>query len=690
MTLAAEDRFLLALARPVLRHRDSKAARLATLAGLDWEYVLDASVRHGVAPMLSRSLEQWAAEDPAAVAVVPGWVRQRLEGLYAGNERRSRRLFGIIGDIVASFRAAGIEVLGLKDVQLAVGVYPDPVMRPMGDLDLLVHREDYAGAGQCLEQLGFSPQPGPARRFTAKYAAGQQFRRAEDETWVDLQWHVAEREWDRFGESQTAFDTGLMWERAVPMRIAGRELLAPSPVDMLVHLCLHLEGHAYCELVLFSDIVAFLEHHGPGFDWADVIETAARARASSSVYFVLLLTHLLFDQPVPDEALARLRPPYFRGALDGPLYENLTTLHLSLDDVQELAAPPRELMNEMEEIVRRQAARAMRLGAELDALASGAVEAGARMVVFQGALPPRLFPDASVPAFADLTAFVLDDDFQLIAASAESDGFARLKVDQWLKRSPIETIDPALTDVPGELTVELRRERGGEPVVASGTAAPSSNSASALRSLRARLRRAPDDADARVTIVVHELQPEEMVACLADRLGRRHDGHLFALCSLLELCQIGPAMDGARIAKVACDHGVANQVAAGLALLRGTLRCDMGATAKALDQALELLPHVATPRMLTWARHGPEVFSRRPELRAAYLWALCLLSIRGGVRARIAYVWRSLVGGHGQEPVLLRIVAALAPGLLKRRRDVAQAVPVYWLEPEPMSTGRNP
>jgi hypothetical protein len=203
------------------------------------------------------------------------------------------------------------------------------------------------------------------------------------------------------------------------------------------------------------------------------------------------------------------------------------------------------------------------------------------------------------------------------------------------------------------------------------------------------VRRTPDDTDACATVIVHELGAEELVVQLAERLGRRHDGHLFALCSLLELCRVNPPMDGARIAKLATDGGVELDVAAGIDIVRGTLHSDGGSTADALEEALALLPHVTTPRVLTWARHGPEVFGRRPELRAAYMWALCLLSVEGA-RHRVAYVRRSLIGGKRHEPVLTRIVLALVPRLLKRRRDDPPDVPVYWLDPDPASTGGGP
>jgi hypothetical protein len=173
-----------------------------------------------------------------------------------------------------------------------------------------------------------------------------------------------------------------------------------------------------------------------------------------------------------------------------------------------------------------------------------------------------------------------------------------------------------------------------------------------------------------------------MVVHLAERLGRRHDGHLFALCSLLEICQVNPPMDGARIAKLATDRAVEIDVAAGIDIVRGMVQGDRGSTAAALDEALGLLPHAATPRVLTWARHGPEAFGRRPELRAAYMWALCLLSVEGA-RHRLAYVRRSLIGGRHQEPVLTRIAVALVPRLLKRRRHDTPDVPVYWLDPAP-------
>ena len=57
--------------------------------------------------------------------------------------------------IAAAFRAAGVRFAPIKGADLAESCYPDPVLRARCDIDLLVRREDIAGALRIAEGEGW-------------------------------------------------------------------------------------------------------------------------------------------------------------------------------------------------------------------------------------------------------------------------------------------------------------------------------------------------------------------------------------------------------------------------------------------------------------------------------------------------------------------------------------------------------
>ena len=57
-------------------------------------------------------------------------------------------------DMVAAFDGAGIECFAVKGMDVAA-CYPVPALRTMGDLDVVVHRDDKKKAADILESLGY-------------------------------------------------------------------------------------------------------------------------------------------------------------------------------------------------------------------------------------------------------------------------------------------------------------------------------------------------------------------------------------------------------------------------------------------------------------------------------------------------------------------------------------------------------
>ncbi|MCM3877108.1 MAG: nucleotidyltransferase family protein [Thermoanaerobaculia bacterium] len=90
------------------------------------------------------------------VRTLPGALSDFLfaENLHSG--ARARRLLETLSGSIRALRAAGVEVVALKGAALAFLHYPDPALRPMGDLDLLLRDpRDLARATEALAGAGW-------------------------------------------------------------------------------------------------------------------------------------------------------------------------------------------------------------------------------------------------------------------------------------------------------------------------------------------------------------------------------------------------------------------------------------------------------------------------------------------------------------------------------------------------------
>jgi hypothetical protein len=670
MTLAAEDRLLLATAHTRLSSQDLAVASEILSRTLDWEYFVEVSIRHAVSPLVHASLEQVMTADPESAARVPNAARDELRSLHEGSAIRNTRLFSVLGDIVRAFDELGVQTLGLKDVQLAVDVYPERALRPMGDVDVLIHHEDYERVAKAMAGLGFSPHPRPAAPFVLKYGSGRQFRRKSDETWVDVQWDVAEREWDPGAHRPFGPRAANLWRRAVPLRIDDFTLLAPCPEDMLLHLCLHLEGHEYCELVLFSDIAEFLRHYGESFDWQKFNEFTREADAAASVHHVLQLTTQLFGLALPRGTLDALAHPYFAAQLYGPIFGNLTSMHQALDDLDADTDPPSDVMTNFELVARRQTAQANALHLELDALAKGFVAAGATSLTFCGSPSRRVFPDPSLPPFEPIHAFILADESQLFWAALEDSAF----VVDGTGNAAVKWLRTAQLRIDVSLSTDLQH------AIADRAGATHANRAAALQSLTSgRRRHWAASQTCSVGLVVHALTVEDLITGLAVDLGRHSDqaSALFLAFGCIDLpSSLTEQVDVSAVTRIATRFEVDGELRAGLDVLETLLGCDSWAA-----RLRNVMPAAAarSPHTLEWARYGPEALSRSPELRPAFLWLLAFMSIPGASR-KARYVGDSLRARDGRRSPLLSILSNTVRGFAatsapKRARDLC-----YWVE----------
>lgn len=119
----------------------------ATPESVDWEHVWQIANRERVVPLLYQTTRR--------MTELPAWWQERCRAEYQKtgilNTLRFRELSGLLADL----RSAGLETIVLKGAALIELIYGNPALRPMIDLDLLLHKQDIPQAIELFAGRGY-------------------------------------------------------------------------------------------------------------------------------------------------------------------------------------------------------------------------------------------------------------------------------------------------------------------------------------------------------------------------------------------------------------------------------------------------------------------------------------------------------------------------------------------------------
>ena len=143
-------------------------------------------------------------------------------------------------EIIEAFQEQGVRVLVLRGPALAFSLYPDPAVRPSGDLDLLVMPEQVIQARGILESLGY-------RCLAKRFETARDFFREEcfiyqknrgNKFPVDLHW--VHWELHPFFKGSEEVDIQDLFQRAWKVETPSVTFETLHPVDYLIHSAIHL------------------------------------------------------------------------------------------------------------------------------------------------------------------------------------------------------------------------------------------------------------------------------------------------------------------------------------------------------------------------------------------------------------------------------------------------------------------
>lgn len=277
-------------------HRPPSSASISCLDEDDWATLLDMAQQHRLCPLLHWQISRTHANLPIPQKVV--------EQLGQSMKRATLRALVIQRELLLVHRIldqAGIPYMALKGAYLAFHAYPQPGLRPLRDIDILVPETRVLEAYQTLLDNGLarndsSPGMPEVLLKTAKHLPP--LHSPSGQVSVELHVHLADP--NNLKDQQADLcDAPPFWERRVQKTVARQEISYESPTDLLLHLIVHaVIDHQFDNGPLFLSDLAFLLDQ-KNIDWPLFWNLAKQGGYTRSCILALKLTERYWGTKCP-------------------------------------------------------------------------------------------------------------------------------------------------------------------------------------------------------------------------------------------------------------------------------------------------------------------------------------------------------------------------------------------------------
>lgn len=265
---------------------------LAELAerGPDWQAVVRKAAQWGLESLVYASLRRLAAPER-----VPATALEQLRHTYRRDTIHSVAQRELLGISLARFAQAGLPVVVLQGAALATLVYPAPNLRPIGDIDLLVHPPDHAQAEALLAGMQADQ---PSAPYLGPWGIHQ----------LKLHEQLATARSSASPRAAARLPAADAWRRARPAQVEGAPTLALSHEDLMLQLALQLAEaqSADSPIRTLCDIAAVCGRFGGELDWDLLAGQAERYGAAKQLARALQLAHTLAGADLPPAILDSL------------------------------------------------------------------------------------------------------------------------------------------------------------------------------------------------------------------------------------------------------------------------------------------------------------------------------------------------------------------------------------------------
>ena len=267
--------------------REVSPEDVAALDGAAWRAILGMVRQHRLGGLL-----HWQFEHRHTALAVPDDVREEVREAWRVSTRRMLGMQYELSTMSKLLAAAGIRSVALKGPFLAYHAYPEPALRPMRDLDILVPEDRLILAWNTLIAAGAEPALDGDADLRLDHALRTDEHHmpalltpsgfSKMELHRGVQSAASAMDCDR----NTMLLDGV-WTHALERSIGTTPITFPAPTDLLLHLIMHA---AYDHLLnngplVLADIAFLVRRHA--VDWDRFWRTAKELQSMRGVVLLL-------------------------------------------------------------------------------------------------------------------------------------------------------------------------------------------------------------------------------------------------------------------------------------------------------------------------------------------------------------------------------------------------------------------
>jgi hypothetical protein len=281
-------------------HLDTQLPETATaiqMQDADWDYLLIIAREHRLGAMLHHRLKR---SDLAGV--IPERVLTYLKAAHRKNALRSLVVYRELVKVTRLLEAQQIPSIALKGAYLARFAYPDPALRPMRDLDLLLKPEQVVRAFELLKECGYRVFDAVPEAVFTDWKHLPPLIGPEG---IGIELHNRLLDSEPCPEHSTSFNDEL-WTRSRLKTFGGIEVRFLCTEDLLLHLCIHATLHHHFNLgpLALVDVVELVETHS--IDWSHFLSIVRQGGWERCALSLLYLARRNLGARIPDEVIDAL------------------------------------------------------------------------------------------------------------------------------------------------------------------------------------------------------------------------------------------------------------------------------------------------------------------------------------------------------------------------------------------------
>jgi hypothetical protein len=337
LQLTVEESLLLLTCRPYLSATDDVIVERLGTQPMDWAEVLWRAEYFRTIPLITYHLRRLDV-----LSAVPATERTYLQAWTAVSRARVEALYGELDDILDALDRAAVPYFLLKGVVAGPLLYPDPLLRPMLDIDIMVDPDALDVARDSLEALGYRHgvwDPGTGKIAVVDYGDSDPAEHHELPSYLKTAFVVCPvppnaipTTWrrkhlkvhpDGRGGMQlpifvdvhfnlsVGFDLADVWRGSHVEQVLGRPVKVQSITGMLWFIAARLYNEAFqfgtVKLLMLGDVIALLARRSGDVDWDEIVYVARRYGMQPALYYVFSQARQL-GAAVPDRVLGSLQP----------------------------------------------------------------------------------------------------------------------------------------------------------------------------------------------------------------------------------------------------------------------------------------------------------------------------------------------------------------------------------------------